>query len=193
MLSFSASANLAYPTSGSLDISSQEVRLHSCFVTLFNSQPRFLGKVAENANISSAVHPAWRTAKTHLILSAKWDDSASLAEINQTSHFFQNVQRPILEELSGPNAGSYSNEADVLEPAFQTTFFGPNYAKLSAIKQKYDPDDLFLVGTGASGGMSGIYAECEPDGSLTYPTFVWFEPGNATCPITYHSLGQGRY
>ncbi|KAF7377579.1 hypothetical protein MSAN_00180600 [Mycena sanguinolenta] len=106
------------------------------------------GKVAENANISSAVHPAWRTAKTHLVLGSEWDDSASLTEINQARHFFQNVQVPILEELAGPNAGSYSNEADVLEPAFQTTFFGPNYDKLSAIKQKYDPDDLFIVGAG---------------------------------------------
>ncbi|KAJ6628267.1 FAD-binding domain-containing protein [Mycena sp. CBHHK59/15] len=79
------------------------------------------GQVAENADISSAVHPAWRTAKTHL---------------------------PILENISGPNAGSYSNEADVLETDFKTTFFGPNYAKLSAIKRKYDPEDLFIVGAG---------------------------------------------
>ncbi|KAJ6466810.1 FAD-binding domain-containing protein [Mycena sanguinolenta] len=106
------------------------------------------GKVAENVNISSAVHPAWRTAKTHLILGGAWDDSASLAEINQTRHFFQDVQVPILEELAGSNAGSYSNEADIFEPAFQTTFFGPNYATLSAIKQRYDPDDLFIVAAG---------------------------------------------
>jgi hypothetical protein len=29
-----------------------------------------------------------------------------------------------------------------------TTFFGPNYAKLSAIKRKYDPKDLFIVTAG---------------------------------------------
>ncbi|KAJ6466801.1 FAD-binding domain-containing protein [Mycena sanguinolenta] len=97
------------------------------------------GKVAENANISSAVHPAWRTAKTHVIVVGEWDDSASLAEISQIQHRFQTVQVPILDEITGPNPGSYSNEADVLEPNFQTTFFGPNYAKLSAIKRKYDP------------------------------------------------------
>ncbi|KAF8201250.1 hypothetical protein K438DRAFT_2108763 [Mycena galopus ATCC 62051] len=106
------------------------------------------GKVAENANISSAVHPAWRTAKPHFVLANAWDDSASLEEINQDRRLFQNVQLPILEQIAGPNAGSYSNEADVLEPDFQTTFFGPNYAKLSAIKSKYDPDDLFIVGAG---------------------------------------------
>ncbi|KAJ7883551.1 FAD-binding domain-containing protein [Mycena olivaceomarginata] len=106
------------------------------------------GKVAENAKISSAVHPAWRTAKTHLIISQSWEDSASLAEIRKIRQFFQKVQVPILEAMTGPDAGAYSNEADLLEPAFQTTFFGPNYAKLSAIKRKYDPEDLFIVGAG---------------------------------------------
>ncbi|KAJ6559840.1 hypothetical protein B0H19DRAFT_1145899 [Mycena capillaripes] len=106
------------------------------------------GKVAENAKISSAVHPAWRTAKTHLIVVSSWEDSASLAEIREVRKLFQTTQAPILEELTGPHAGAYSNEADLLEPNFQTTFFGPNYAKLSAIKTRYDPDDLFIVGAG---------------------------------------------
>ncbi|KAF7341924.1 FAD-binding domain-containing protein [Mycena sanguinolenta] len=109
------------------------------------------GKVAENANISSAVHPAWRTAKAHVVVVAEWDDSASLAEISQIRHLFQNVQAPILDELiagSGASIGSYSNEADVLERNFQTTFFGPNYARLTEIKRMYDPEDLFIVGAG---------------------------------------------
>ncbi|KAJ7238142.1 FAD-binding domain-containing protein [Mycena haematopus] len=106
------------------------------------------GQVSANANISSAVNPAWRTAKTHMILADVWDDSASLAEINTTRHSFQTSRRAILEQLSGPNAGAYSNEADIFEPDFQTTFYGPNYAKLSAIKKKYDPFDLFIVASG---------------------------------------------
>ncbi|KAJ7218977.1 hypothetical protein B0H12DRAFT_1271690 [Mycena haematopus] len=118
------------------------------------------GKVAENAKISSAVHPAWRTAKTHLILSRSWDDSTSLAEISQIRHFFQKVQVPILEEIAGSNAGSYSNEADVLERAFQTTFFGPNYAKLSAIKKKYGPKDLFIVGAGVGSERWDAWGLC---------------------------------
>ncbi|KAF7330618.1 FAD-binding domain-containing protein [Mycena sanguinolenta] len=106
------------------------------------------GKVAENAHISSAVHPAWRTAKMYILTVGTWDDSASLAEIDQIRHLFQKAHLPIIEEITGPNAGAYSNEADVLEPNFQTTFFGPNYGKLSAIKSKYDPNDLFIVGAG---------------------------------------------
>ncbi|KAJ7056672.1 FAD-binding domain-containing protein [Mycena amicta] len=105
------------------------------------------GKVAQNAGISSAVHPAWRTAKSHIVLINQFTDSASIDEIHLLRKRFQTVQLPVLEKLSGPNAGSYSNEADI-EPHFQTTFFGPNYAKLSAIKARYDPKDLFIVAAG---------------------------------------------
>ncbi|KAJ6531491.1 hypothetical protein DFH09DRAFT_933740, partial [Mycena vulgaris] len=77
-----------------------------------------------------------------------WVQNASLEGIGALRKRFKTQQLPILENLSGPNAGAYSNEADLLETNFQTTFFGPNYAKLSAIKRKYDPRDLFIVGGG---------------------------------------------
>ncbi|KAJ6545221.1 hypothetical protein B0H19DRAFT_955521, partial [Mycena capillaripes] len=97
---------------------------------------------------SSAIHPAWRSAKSHIFVSNAWDDSASVAEIHSIRNQFQTTQLSILQVLAGPNAGAYSNEADVLEPNFQHTFFGPNYAKVSAIKWRYDPHDLFIVGAG---------------------------------------------
>ncbi|KAJ7088708.1 hypothetical protein C8R44DRAFT_819336 [Mycena epipterygia] len=125
-----------------------------CVVSPTPSSNRLLGhlvaggKVAENAHISSAVHPAWRTAKTHVVTANMWTDSASIGEIDALRKTFKAQQLPILENISGANAGSYSNEADVLEADFQTTFFGPNYEKLSAIKRKYDPKDLFIVDAG---------------------------------------------
>ncbi|KAJ7216147.1 hypothetical protein C8J57DRAFT_1096210 [Mycena rebaudengoi] len=102
------------------------------------------GQVLANAHISSALHPAWRTAKVHLLLINTWSDSVPLATINAVRTHFLDVQLPILAQIagSGPDAATYSNEADVLEVDFQATFFGPNYAKLSAIK------DLFIVGAG---------------------------------------------
>ncbi|KAF8888646.1 FAD-binding domain-containing protein [Infundibulicybe gibba] len=106
------------------------------------------GKVAENANIPNAVHPGWRSAKVHLTLVNAWDDSASIDQVHGNETFFMDTQLPLLEKLSGTDAGAYSNEADVLEKNFQDTFFGPNYARLSAIKSKYDPLDLFIVGAG---------------------------------------------
>ncbi|KAJ7056671.1 FAD-binding domain-containing protein [Mycena amicta] len=106
------------------------------------------GQVEANAKISSAVHPAWRTAKTHVIVASEWPDSTPLDQVSEIRNAFHTWQLPILENMSGPNAGSYSNEADNMETHFQTTFFGPNYAKLSAIKLKYDPKDLFIVPLG---------------------------------------------
>ncbi|KAJ7890882.1 FAD-binding domain-containing protein [Mycena olivaceomarginata] len=121
------------------------------------------GQVSDNVNISSAVNPAWRTAKTHVILPYAWDDSASLAEINTLRHEFQTSHLAILEQLSGPNAGSYSNEADMFEPDWETTFYGPNYAKLSAIKQKYDPHDLFIVTSGVGSERWDALGICTVD------------------------------
>ncbi|KAJ7205663.1 FAD-binding domain-containing protein [Mycena rebaudengoi] len=106
------------------------------------------GQVTANAGISNAVNPAWRTAKTHILLLNGWTDSTPLAQIKALRARFRDVQLPILKQLSGANAGAYSNEADVLEATFQTIFFGPNYAKLSAIKATYDPKDHFIVRAG---------------------------------------------
>ncbi|KAF8156884.1 FAD-binding domain-containing protein [Crassisporium funariophilum] len=103
------------------------------------------GKVSENANVSNAIIPAWRTAKTHMILVNAWVDGASVQEVHGNQTLFMRKQLPILERLSGNDAGAYSNEADSLEVNFQSTFFGPNYPKLSAIKSKFDPTDLFIV------------------------------------------------
>lgn len=52
-----------------------------------------------------------------------------------------------------PDAGSYMNEADVGEPGFQGAFWGENYARLKAIKERYDPWGVFWVvsGVGSEG------------------------------------------
>lgn len=49
---------------------------------------------------------------------------------------------PRLEALS-PDGGSYLNEADFNQPNWQKAFYGKNYDKLSAIKDRYDPNGLF--------------------------------------------------
>jgi FAD/FMN-containing dehydrogenase len=44
-----------------------------------------------------------------------------------------------------PDAGSYVAESNFFEPNWQTSYWGTNYPKLLAIKQKYDPDGLFFA------------------------------------------------
>ncbi|KAK0225640.1 FAD-binding domain-containing protein [Armillaria fumosa] len=106
------------------------------------------GKVSENAYIDSAIHPAWRTAKTHIILANGWEDSASLSNISSIQNAFKDSQLPILEQIAGSSGAAYSNEADPLEEDFKTTFFGPHYPRLEDIKRRYDPNDLFIVAAG---------------------------------------------
>ncbi|MBV8584732.1 MAG: FAD-binding oxidoreductase [Verrucomicrobia bacterium] len=43
-----------------------------------------------------------------------------------------------------PNAGSYFLEGNFFDQNWQESFWGPNYPKLLAIKDKYDPDGLFF-------------------------------------------------
>lgn len=44
-----------------------------------------------------------------------------------------------------PNAGSYVSESDFFENAWQQAFWGSNYPRLAAVKEKYDPAGLFFV------------------------------------------------
>lgn len=44
-----------------------------------------------------------------------------------------------------PNAGSYLAESDFFEDGWQEAFWGANYTRLLAAKDKYDPDGLFFV------------------------------------------------
>ncbi|SJL12448.1 related to isoamyl alcohol oxidase [Armillaria ostoyae] len=106
------------------------------------------GKVSENAYIDSAIHPAWRTAKTHIILTNSWEDSASLSNITSIQNAFKDTQLPVFEQIAGSSGAAYSNEADTLEEDFKTTFFGPNYPRLEGIKRRYDPNDMFIVAAG---------------------------------------------
>ena len=71
------------------------------------------------------------------------------------------VMVPILANMTGEtDSGAYSNEADPNEPNFQTTFFGPNYARLSVIKKKYDPAGLFIVRAGVGSEEWDIAGMC---------------------------------
>jgi FAD/FMN-containing dehydrogenase len=44
-----------------------------------------------------------------------------------------------------PNIGSYVSESNFFDEAWRESFWGLNYARLLAVKDKYDPDGLFFV------------------------------------------------
>ena len=43
------------------------------------------------------------------------------------------------------NTLSYVAESDFFEQSWREAFWGSNYARLAAVKKKYDPDGLFVV------------------------------------------------
>jgi hypothetical protein len=55
----------------------------------------------------------------------------------------------------------FSSQASLHEPDFKKSFFGSHYDKLRGIKQKYDPNSLFIVAEGV--------ASDEWDATLTCP------------------------
>jgi FAD/FMN-containing dehydrogenase len=44
-----------------------------------------------------------------------------------------------------PDAGSYVSESNYFNAGWQQAFWGKNYARLRAVKDRFDPDGLFVV------------------------------------------------
>lgn len=63
-----------------------------------------------------------------------------------------------LRDLS-PGGGAYYSEVSTLEDAWQSTFFGSNYAQLLAVKVQFDPLNVFNVwkGVGWTGAVDPAY------------------------------------
>ncbi|KKZ57994.1 hypothetical protein EMCG_05546 [[Emmonsia] crescens] len=103
------------------------------------------GQVAKNAGkVDSALNPAWRKALTHITFGHSWPSSTPFHEQQKIYEKITNVGVPILKALEPGKMGAYLNEADSHESNFQESFWGENYKRLYAIKQKWDPTGLFI-------------------------------------------------
>ncbi|KAG9076360.1 hypothetical protein FS749_011882 [Ceratobasidium sp. UAMH 11750] len=89
---------------------------------------------------ATSVTPAWRGAVWHVIHSIVWDWDASADMAKKGYESVHNVMEP-LRALT-PGGGAYMNEADLYEPDASSSFWGSNYPRLLAVKQKYDPTGL---------------------------------------------------
>lgn len=93
----------------------------------------------------NSAHPAWRDSLFLAFITTMYDRRNMTANLIQ-QRTVTNVLVPALDKLTTSGA-AYLNEADFNEPNWQQVFYGENYAKLSAIKKKYDPNDLFWAPT----------------------------------------------
>jgi hypothetical protein len=101
------------------------------------------------ANADNAVNSAFRHTVAFLIANAPVPENATPDQMRTSS---ERLTREILQRWhevapASDGAGSYLNEASVMEPDWQSSFYGTNYARLLEIKKKRDPKDVFYATT----------------------------------------------
>ena len=69
-----------------------------------------------------------------------------LAEARRRAHAINAAMDELLK--IEPNPGAHVSESNFFERSWQQSFWGPNYARLAAVKRKYDPVGLFFVHPG---------------------------------------------
>ena len=128
------------------------------------------GQVSRVDPEAMGLNPAWRKSLVYTILGTNWQDGANLTEIDAARQLLIKDMK-ILEGIA-PESGAYLNEvrqfpspihntrADLCsfccgrvqgsgyEFNWKKSFFGVHYDKLRDIKQKYDPNSMFIVHEG---------------------------------------------
>ncbi|KAG9310435.1 hypothetical protein JVU11DRAFT_9575 [Chiua virens] len=104
------------------------------------------GKVSKFAADSAGLNPAWRNAVVETTCGVNWEDGASSQDIQKSISKLKGWIKATYD-LS-PDDGAYLNEASLFEIDWQKDFFGSHYSALKAIKNKYDPYQLFVVAKG---------------------------------------------
>ena len=122
------------------------------------------GQVARDAaDPYSGVLPAWRTTYVHNIVARSYaenDTAAGEVVIRDVTYNKLGAMKKL-----APNTGSYMNEVsfssglghqitdllptqgDRFDPDYINAFYGPHFPRLSAIKDKYDPNSMFYCPT----------------------------------------------
>jgi FAD/FMN-containing dehydrogenase len=121
-----------------------EVELH------FNKGLAGAPPAAIEATLDTATNPAATSAFALAIMAtgegplypgmgSMMDEAAAHAEARAVDQASAQLRRLV------PEAGSYVSESNYFNAGWQQAFWGKNYARLRAAKDRYDPDGLFVV------------------------------------------------
>ncbi|KAI0743048.1 FAD-binding domain-containing protein [Daedaleopsis nitida] len=117
------------------------------------------GRAVSNVSTSAAgLNPAWRKAAAHAVTGISWPDGTAANVINAMREKLK-INTATLRALT-PDLGAYFNEASLYEPDPAHLFFGSHYKALQAIKEKYDPTDLFIIAEGVGSDHWDKALEC---------------------------------
>jgi len=102
--------------------------------------------LAVAGDVDNSVNSGWRTALIDTVITTPWNFTAPWEEMVANQDLMTDVLIPKLAELT-PNGSCYLNEGDFRQPDWQSVFYGSDYSKLEAIKEKYDPNRVFWATT----------------------------------------------
>ncbi|KAI0514660.1 FAD binding domain protein [Xylaria bambusicola] len=105
----------------------------------------------------NAVHPAWRDSIFFALYGLHYDQANYTANVVAQS-VVNDVLSPPLDKLV-PERAAYLNEANFDQADWKHSFYGKNYAKLLAIKRKYDPHNVFWGSTAVGGEALQVMAD----------------------------------
>jgi hypothetical protein len=92
-------------------------------------------------NSKTGVNPAWRDSLWHVIMGGIWTRNTPPLVRQQIQNTISAAVQPF--KALTPGGGCYVNEGDWMEENWKETFFGSNYAKLEAVKRRWDPEGVF--------------------------------------------------
>jgi hypothetical protein len=102
------------------------------------------------ADTDNAVSPAWRECAMLFVTSSNkaLDHSTPEGLAIANKDLQENILQPWRDITPvSEGGGTYLNEATVMEPDWQDSFYGGYYARLSDVKRKWDPSDVFYATT----------------------------------------------
>lgn len=99
-----------------------------------------------NDTPDNAVNPGWREAMVSLLIVTPWSYKVPREAMEDTLEMITSELTPKLSELT-PGGTTYLSEGDFRDPNWKENFYGANYEKLEAIKDKYDPEHIFYAPT----------------------------------------------
>lgn len=120
---------------------------------------------------NTAMHPGWRASSQ--LINFVQEIKPSPGNRKHVLDQLTEIYMPLLYSIDSGFRLSYLNVGDPNEKDFQQVYWGSNYERLLAIKQRWDPDDLFITHLGVGSENWDREGMCRKRRSVIDHAFDW--------------------